>query len=120
MRAETHALVRDLAQLAQAEDLKAAGVGEHGARPADEAVQPAHAADGLVAGAQIEVIGVAENDLRAQCSSMSCGTALTVPAVPTGMKTGVSTVWCGRCICARRPPPSLVLSRLNVRLTSSF
>ena len=66
MRAEAHAFVRDFAQLAEAEDLEAAGVGEHGARPADEAVQAAHAADGFVPGAQIEVVGVAENDLRAQ------------------------------------------------------
>ena len=57
---------RDLAQLAQAENLKAARVGEHGARPTDKSVQPAHAPDGLVAGAQVEVIGIAENDLRAQ------------------------------------------------------
>ena len=57
---------RHLAQLAQAEDLKAAGVGQHGSRPTDEAVQPAHAPDGLVAGPQVEVIGVAQNDLRAQ------------------------------------------------------
>jgi len=59
MGAKAHALVADLAQLAQAEDLKAAGIGEHGARPADELVQPAHAADRLVARTQVEVIGVA-------------------------------------------------------------
>ena len=66
MRAEAHALIRHLAQLAQAEDLKAAGVGEQRARPAHKAVQPAHAPDGLVAGPQIEVVSVAEDDLYAQ------------------------------------------------------
>ena len=66
MRAEAHALVGDLAQLAEAENLKAARVGQHGARPTDEPVQPAHAPDGFVARPQIEVIGVAENDLGAQ------------------------------------------------------
>jgi hypothetical protein len=35
-------------------------------RPADEAMQAAHALDGLVAGAQIQMIGVAEDDLRAE------------------------------------------------------
>ena len=66
VRAEADAFVGDLAQLAEGEDLEAAGVGEHGARPADEFVQAAHAADGFVAGAQIEVIGVAENDFGAE------------------------------------------------------
>ena len=66
MRAEADALVGHLAQRAQAEDLKAAGVGEHGPRPTDEVVQSAHAPDGLVAGPQVEVIGVAEDDLRAE------------------------------------------------------
>ena len=47
-------------------NLKAAGVGEHCPRPAHEAVQPAHAADSLVAGAQIKMISIGENDLRAQ------------------------------------------------------
>jgi hypothetical protein len=37
VRAEAHAVVGDFAQLAQGEDLEAAGVGEHGARPTDEA-----------------------------------------------------------------------------------
>ena len=66
MRPEAHALVRYFAQVGEAIDLKAAGVGEHGARPADEAMQPAHATDSLMSGAQIEMIGIAENDLRVQ------------------------------------------------------
>src|SRR5208283_5129580 len=65
MRAEANAFVGDLAELAEREDLKAAGIGEQGARPTDETVQSAHAADGLVAGAEIKMVGVAENDLRA-------------------------------------------------------
>ena len=36
-----------------------------GARPAHEAVQTAEAADHLLAGPQVEVVGVAEDDLRA-------------------------------------------------------
>ena len=66
VRAEVDALVGDFAQLSQAVDLEAAGVGEHGARPADEAVQAAHAADGFVARAEVEMVGVAEDDLCAE------------------------------------------------------
>src|SRR5581483_2502753 len=40
VRAEAYAFVGDLAQFAQAEDLESAGVGKHGARPTDEAMQP--------------------------------------------------------------------------------
>ena len=47
-------------------NLKAARVGEHGARPADEAMQAAHAPNRLVSGPQIKMIGIAENDLRAK------------------------------------------------------
>ena len=64
--AEAHAVVAHFAQLVEREDLKAPRIGEQGARPTDEFVQAAHAADGLVAGAQIKVIGVAENDLSAE------------------------------------------------------
>ncbi len=66
MGAELNALVGDFAQLRKRENLESAGVGEHGAGPTDEFVQAAHAADGLVAGAQVEVIGVAEDDLCAE------------------------------------------------------
>jgi len=48
--------------LRQAIDLKAAGVREQGPRPTDEAVQTANAPNGFVAGAQVEMVGVAEND----------------------------------------------------------
>ena len=66
MRLEDDAVVGDLAQPAQAEDLEAAGIGEDGARPGHEAVQPAHAADQLVAGPQIEMIGVGQQDADAE------------------------------------------------------
>ena len=50
---------------AQAPDLEAARVGEDGPLPADEAVQAAELADHVQAGAQEQVEGVAEDDLRA-------------------------------------------------------
>ena len=43
MRAEGDALVGDFAQFAEAENLKAAGIGEDGAGPGHEFVQAAHA-----------------------------------------------------------------------------
>ena len=52
-----------LATVAQREDLEAAAVGEDGAVPAVELVQTASLAKHLNAGAQIEVVGVAQNNL---------------------------------------------------------
>ena len=52
VRLEDHALLGDFAQAAEAEDLEAAGIGEDGVGPRHEAVQAAHVADQLVAGAQ--------------------------------------------------------------------
>ncbi len=64
VRTELHTVFRDFSQVVQAEYLEASGVGEDGAGPAHETVQAAEAADELVAGAEIEMIGVAEDDLR--------------------------------------------------------
>ena len=60
------AIVGNFAQRTEGEDLKAAGVSEEGARPTHEFVQTAHAADGFVAGAEIEVVGVGEEDFDAE------------------------------------------------------
>ena len=49
----------------EAEDLEAAGVGEDRPRPAHKAVQPAQTCDALIAGAQVEVVGVGEHEDRA-------------------------------------------------------
>jgi len=61
-----HAVIGDFAQAGEAEDLKAAGIGEDGVGPGHEAVQAAHAADGFVAGAEVEVVGVGEHDFDAE------------------------------------------------------
>ncbi len=60
------AVVGDFAERAERENLKAAGVGEEGARPTHEFVKAAHAADYFVAGAEIEMVGVAEDDFCAE------------------------------------------------------
>ena len=96
MRAELDAFVSDFAQRAEGKDLEAAGVSEQGARPTDEAMKAAHAANCFVAGAQIEVIGVAEDDFCAERFERLLRDGFDGARVPTGMKTGVSTVWCGR------------------------
>lgn len=59
---ESHTIVVDLASLRQREDLKAARVGEHGIRPLHELVQATHVADEFVAGAQVEMISVAQDE----------------------------------------------------------
>ena len=66
VRLENHALIGDLPQAAEAEDLEAAGIGENCVGPGHEAVQSAHFADELVAGAQEKMIGVGEEDLDAE------------------------------------------------------
>src|SRR5712691_8605233 len=63
--AEEGPLVRDLALLGQRVDLEAARVGEDRSGPAHEAVEPAQLRDQLRPRAQQQVVGVAEDDLRA-------------------------------------------------------
>ena len=65
MRLEGHAVLLDTAELRQRHDLIAAGVGEDGAVPAHEAVQPAKLGDALGARPQHEMIGVGEDDVGA-------------------------------------------------------
>ena len=98
---EDHAFVGDLAQAGEAEDLESAGIGEDGARPRHEAVQSAHGADQVRAGAEVKMIGVGQQDADVQfVRSSRCVSPLTVAWVPTGMKTGVSM---SREECASRP-----------------
>ncbi len=66
VRAELHAILGELAQIAEAEDLEAAGVGEDGLVPGHELLHPAELADGFDAGAEIEMVGVVEQDLNVE------------------------------------------------------
>ena len=65
MGTEPDALVRDLAQLRQTVNLKAARVAEHGSRPTHESMQTAHAPDRFMSRAQIQMVCIPKNDLRA-------------------------------------------------------
>ena len=72
---EGHALLGNVAQLGQAEYLKAAAVGQNGAVPAGKLVQAAHIGHDLVAGAQMQVVGVAQHDLGADILEVKGGKA---------------------------------------------
>ena len=65
MRLEVDAVFHNLPALGEAEDLVAAAVGEDRAVPADEPVQAAAPRDEVFSGAEVQVIGVAEDDPRA-------------------------------------------------------
>jgi hypothetical protein len=62
---EGDAVFFDAAETFEREDLEAAGVGEHGAIPGGEAMEATHGLDHVLARADVQVIGVAEDDLRA-------------------------------------------------------
>src|SRR5580704_18371442 len=66
MRPKHHTFFIDLAQLVQAENLKAARVGEDRAPPRHKAVQSAQLPHSLNSRPQIKVISIAENDLGAE------------------------------------------------------
>ena len=66
MRLEPRALVGDPAHAREAEHLIAAAVGEDRPVPGHEPVQPAAPRDQIVTGPQVQVIGVAQNDLGAE------------------------------------------------------
>src|SRR5467141_651559 len=66
MGTEAHALIGNFSQFGKAENLIAAGIHEDGARPRHETMKPAKFAHEFVAGTQIEMIGVGEDDFCAE------------------------------------------------------
>ena len=66
VRPERHAVVRQRTEVAQAEDLEAAAVGQDRAVPRHEAVEAAEALDEVDTGPQEEVVRVRQHDLRAR------------------------------------------------------
>ena len=89
--AERDALVVDLGErVSQREDLEAAGVREDRPVPPRERVEAAELLDHVLARPEVEVVGVAEDHVRADGARTSAGSSvLTVPFVPTGMNAGV-------------------------------
>ena len=64
MAFEGHAPFRQLAQARKAHDLKAAAVGQDRLLPVHEIMQPAKRGDPFGGGAQHQVIGIAQQDIR--------------------------------------------------------
>ena len=71
VRTEFDAMGLDFANGGQAEDLEPAAVGQDGRRPIDKAVEAAGGADDVQARADVEVVGVAENDLAAHLAQLA-------------------------------------------------
>ena len=70
-RAELDALVAHHARALEAEHLEPAGVGEDRPVPAHEPVQAAVRGDDVRARAEVQVVGVAEDDLRAELPQLA-------------------------------------------------
>src|SRR5208282_6427349 len=66
VRAEGDSVVPHFAEIAQAEHLKAAGVGKDRVRPRHELMKAAHAADEFVARAKIQMVSIGEENLDAE------------------------------------------------------
>ena len=111
VRLEAGALLGDLHERAEAEDLVAAAVGEDRPGPADEAMQAAALGDQVVAGTEIAGDRCWRGRWpRRPPRGSRWVTPRTAPRVPTGMNAGVSTRPCGvsqATACApARPGPS--------------
>ena len=64
MRTKLDALFRDFTQFGETEYLKATAIGQDRALPIHEFVQPAHFFHQIRAWANIQVVGIAQNNLR--------------------------------------------------------
>ena len=91
MRLKGHALVVDLIDSCERENLKSPAVRENRAIPVHEPMKLTQSLDTLVTGPQIEVISVAQNNLGIHSVELVRRNRLHRPWVPTGMKTGVKT-----------------------------
>ncbi len=76
MTLEGDPVVVDLAGLGQREDLEAARIGQQGMRPLHEGVQAAQSRHQLVAGTQVEVVGVGQHQRSAQFVQLGGGERL--------------------------------------------
>ena len=75
MRTEFDTVFLYFSDFCEAENLETATVGENRQIPIHELVQTASGADDVESGAQIEMIGVAENDLRVHLVQVHAGRA---------------------------------------------
>ena len=73
MGGEFYALLSDLAKLGEREYLESAAIGEDGARPIHKFVESAHFIDELIAGTDVEVVGVGKLYLTAHLAKVLGG-----------------------------------------------
>src|SRR5713101_6426677 len=66
MRTEAHSVIGNLAQGGKAKHLIAAGIGEYRSVPGHEFMKSAKFADRFMARAKIQMVGISENNLRAE------------------------------------------------------
>ena len=66
MRLKAHSLVRHLAQFGEAENLKSATVRQDGSGPPCEPVQSTHLSHDLMPRPQIQVVGVVQDETKAE------------------------------------------------------
>ena len=71
MTLKLHSVLRDASEPLKRENLEPARIGEHRASPGSEAVEPSHGAHDLFARPQMQVVGVAQNDLSAGTADVS-------------------------------------------------
>src|SRR5581483_3102541 len=76
MRLESRAFLVDRAPRGETEHLVAAAVGQNGLLPSDKGVQTAAPRDEIVAGPQVEMVRVAEQDVRADILEIAMGDRL--------------------------------------------
>jgi hypothetical protein len=107
MRTEARALFGNGPARREAEHLIAAAVGEDRLLPSDEPVEAAHARDEIVAGPQIEVIGVAQQNLRADVFEIAMRHTLHRTLGADGHERGVSIAPWGVTMRPRRARPSV-------------
>src|SRR5262244_1604821 len=100
MRAELHALFPNLPQIAEAEDLEPAAVGQNRAIPRDELAQPAEIEDGFVAGPAKKMVGVSENDPRVEAFEHLLRDGLDRAGGPDRHEDGRLNFAVGRCNAA--------------------
>ena len=102
MTLERHPFIVYLAGLRERENLEAARIGEHRIRPAHEPMQTTQPSNHIVAGAQVEVIGIGEHERSAQFPDLDRGERLDRCLRANGSKNRRNeiTMRCGENPCA--------------------
>src|SRR5688572_18631666 len=82
VRLELRPFLADDTSFGQGEDLKPPAIGQDGAMPADEFMEAAASRNQFIAGAEEQVVGVAENDFGTRVNEVSMQCRLHRPLRP--------------------------------------